>query len=240
MQPVIVIPARGGSKRLPGKNLRPLFGVPIISRVVEVCIESRCFSEIVVSTDSSEIADVARCAGATVNGLRPEKLSTDESVLLDVLRYEVEEMRHLVSSVDIVAMALPTAALLSSSIIRRAIAEFQIDETYSAALTLARSPVPPELLWSIADGRASANVPQAFGSSSQHLRPAYFDAGMLYLYRVDYLFKNQQRAYTHNLMPIVIPTESAVDINTEDDWTRAEFAFAYSRRREGHAYLEGL
>jgi pseudaminic acid cytidylyltransferase len=219
-----VIPARGGSKRIPGKNIMPFCGRPMIAYALDAVKESGLFDKIHVSTDSEEIRDVVTDLGYEVEFLRDPTLADDFTGLVPVLRWVVNEYRKRGEDYTQVCCMMPNAPLVRSTDVAQA---WQIFERFAGEyplLVYARFPVPIE--WAFrrgADGLMTAVSPPSLLIRSQDLEHAYYECGPFNLWRIEHL--QHDNPLTGKVLSYVIPTERAVDIDTPEDLVYAERLF---------------
>lgn len=219
-----VIPARGGSKGLPRKNILPCNGKPLIHYTIEAALNSGCIHEVVVSTDSEEIAHVSRLAGASVPFLRPVELATDHARSMDVLKHAVAFYEQRQQSFEHIMLLQPTSPLRDAEDIRKAYDMYvrhQADSLQSVALT----DVHPYLLREM-DGQRKCLQPY-FQHEQQHLRrqdvkELYVLNGAIYIVRQDVLM-NQHTLVGHNNYGYVMPKERSIDIDDRIDLKFAEW-----------------
>jgi pseudaminic acid cytidylyltransferase len=226
MQDVIVLPARGGSKRIPRKNIRPFFGVPILARAISTA-RSACPSAcIIVSTDDPEIADVAREAGAEVPFMRPASLSDDYTGTTAVMAH----VARTLSLPDACALCClyPTTPLLRPE----RLSEGRALLSDGAAFTFAalRFTVPPQrALLADSDGFVRPAIPSKIEARSQDLDPWFHDAGQFYWGHAGQWISTPQ-LFLARTRAVMLGRDEVCDIDTPDDWTEAERRFA---AREG-------
>ena len=232
MRALAVIPARGGSKRLPGKNIRDFAGKPMLAWPVEAALKSGLFETVMVSTDSEEIAAVARAAGASVPFLRSAKTADDHAILLDVMaevvgRYEVQDRRF-----ERLCCILPTAPLLRASTLTYAAAlmdEGGFDTVFPVVAFT--SPIQRALRRDGA-GRTEMRQPEYYATRSQDLEPAYHDAGQFYWMTREVCLKKQPM-FAGRAGSFVIDEMDAQDIDTQTDWRLAELKMQARREALG-------
>jgi len=216
---IAVIPARGGSKRIPRKNVRMFRGKPMIAWTVEAALASNCFSRVIVSTDDAEIAEVAKRCGAEVPFVRPQRLADDHTGTTPVVAHALRELA-LSGDLDFACCLYATAPFLCPEDIRcgRAlIAETEAD--YAFAVTRFRYPIQRALRIGT-DGHVSMFQPEHFDTRSQDLEEAWHDAGQFYWGRVDAWLAGR-RVFSSGV-PVVLPGHRVQDIDTEEDWRMAE------------------
>jgi pseudaminic acid cytidylyltransferase len=215
-----IIPARGGSKRIPRKNIRAFEGRPIIDYSIAASRASGLFDRIVVSTDDAEIAEVARRSGADVPFVRPAALADDHAATVPVVRHAIDWCAEHGTPADEVCCVYATAPFVTAAELRAA------HELLSAGIdfvfTAARFHFPPQRgLLVDANGLVRPLLPEAIAKRSQDLPPVLHDAGQFYWgtaaawQRHELIFCARARAYE-------LPAERVQDIDTADDWARAE------------------
>lgn len=226
-----VIPARGGSKRIPRKNIRPFAGKPMILYAIEAAISSGVFSHVVVTTDDAEIAEVARSAGAEIPFMRPPELADDHTPTVPVIAHAIRACMELGWQMDTACCIYPGVPLMQASDIRDALA---ILEQGGADYVFPVTPFPSPIqraLKRAADGVTRPFYPEFVGTRTQDLEPGYHDAGQFYWGRTPaWLAALNIHA---NGKSIVLPEWRVVDIDTPADWTRAEALFRALTERGG-------
>jgi pseudaminic acid cytidylyltransferase len=216
-----VIPARGGSKRIPRKNIRPFLGVPLLARTVELLQRSGLFDRIVVSTDDDEIAAVATSAGAEVPFRRPADLANDTAATLPVIAHAIGALDASGPRADLICAVYPAAVLSQASDFRDCLALLQESPgDYSFPATTFRFPIQRALRLH-PDRSCSLFWPEQGSARSQDLEPAYHDAGQFYWGRRD-AWLAQRPIFSNRSRMLVIPHHRVQDIDTIDDWQRAE------------------
>jgi len=240
MTSLCVIPARGGSQRIPRKNIRPFAGVPILRRTIGIVLESGVADRVVVSTDDAEIADVARAAGAEVPFLRAPDLAGDHVPTIPVVADTITrlaEREH--RAFDTTWVVYPTAALLEPRDLVQARDAF-ISSGTTAALSVVESPGPIERSWRrAANGRGRMSAPEYVNTRTQDLQPAFFDAGQFYVADTSFWLGGMTLAEIGPLL-LPLPRERAIDIDTLDDWRFAESVFTGTNAGAEADRLEAL
>jgi N-acylneuraminate cytidylyltransferase len=224
-----VIPARGGSRRLPRKNIRPFCGKPVIAWSIEAARASGCFESIIVSTDDSEIADVARRSGAEVPFMRPRELADDQTGTAAVVRHAIGWHSGSGKKPDPVCCIYATAPFLTGEDLRRGLDVLQ-SEGARFCFPVARygSPIQRALrLTSV--NRVEMREPQYVDARSQDLEPAYHDAGQFY-WGTAAAWLSGDPLFTNGSAAIVLPGSRVQDIDTAEDWEIAEAKFHASRQ----------
>lgn len=225
MNAICIIPARGGSKRIPRKNIRAFRGRPIISYPIAAALASGCFGEVMVSTDDPEIAEVARTWGATVPFLRSSENSSDGAPSQDVFGEVLQAYASSQGrSFDAACAIYPTAALARPAQIREGWQKLQSDPTLTAVLPVIRFDFPIQRALAMRDGRVPMMWPEHYDSRSQDLEPAFHDAGQWYWFRPEPFLRTGE-LMGPNCAGIVIPPWDAQDIDDEEDWILAEMKF---------------
>jgi N-acylneuraminate cytidylyltransferase len=218
-----VIPARGGSKRIPRKNVRPFCGQPIIGWSIQAALASGCFDRVVVSTDDDEIAEVARRFGAEVPFVRPVHLADDHTGTLPVVRHAIEAC-GVDAANGRVCCIYPTAPFVTADDLRRGreiLAESGAD--YAFGVTSYPFPIQRAIRLT-ADGRVEMFHPEHFQTRSQDLEEAWHDAGQFYWGRAT-AWLEERPLFGHGSAPVKLPRHRVQDIDTPEDWVRAEWLF---------------
>lgn len=220
---VAIIPARGGSKRLPGKNLRLFAGKPLIAWTIESALTSGCFSRVIVSTDDSDIAVVAQRWGAEVPFLRPSHLATDAASTQDVLAHAMTQMLAEDSDdVDYMMLLQPTSPLRQVSDIQAAFRLLE-EKNGDAIVSVCESTVPLHLCNQLPDNQAMTNfiAPPSMGA---HTKPYYQLNGAIYLMtRAIALDLGKLYQAPTQTFAYIMPQSRSADIDTELDFLWAEF-----------------
>ena len=223
MSVIAIITARGGSKRIPKKNIKEFYGKPMLAYAIEAAKDSGIFDEIMVSTDSEEIADVARKYGANVPFLRSEKTSSDFAITYDVLMEVIEEYNKLGKSFDDICCIYPCVPFLKSESLKNAY-DLMAARKANAVMPVCKYPAPVEWAMRINDDVLSADDVKKQLIRSQDLKPAYFDAGMFYFYKTE-IFVKERTTLFPNTLGYVIDESECQDIDTPDDWKMAEMKY---------------
>jgi pseudaminic acid cytidylyltransferase len=219
-----VIPARGGSKRIPRKNIKLFCGKPMLAWTIEVAKESKCFDQIVVSTDDDEIADLARNCGAGVPFRRPVELSDDYTGTIPVVAHAVRTLQSQGASPAVVCCIYATAPFLQGADLSRGLTELQ-QSGADYAFSVTRYEFPIQRAIRIADsGRVEMFYPEYFNTRSQDLEAAYHDAAQFYWGRTD-AWLSGKTIFSQAATPVILPHHRVQDIDTLEDWDRAEWMF---------------
>lgn len=227
---ICVIPARGGSKRIPRKNIKHFCGKPIIAWSIQAAIESNCFGKIVVSTDDCEIAQIARDFGAETPFVRPPYLSDDHTGTTEVVAHTIEHLKTQTTSIDAVCCIYATAPFVTYKTIRLGLESLR-DQKASYAFTVTSYPFPIQRAIRITqDNRVEMLQPEHLESRSQDLENTYHDAGQLYWGTAEAWLTNKP-IFGLDSIPIVLPRHIVQDIDTNEDWERAEWLFKAAREK---------
>ena len=221
---VAIIPARGGSKRIPRKNIRPFLGVPLLARTIEILQDVALFDRIVVSTDDDEVATVAVQTGAEVPFRRPAELADDHTPTVPVVAHALQEIAKDAPLATAACCVYPAAVLLDPESLLRARELLDAPAT-SFVVPVAALPTPIERALRIdADGRCQMTHPEHRTSRTQDLEPAYHDVGQFYWGKTR-AWLDQSPIHGDQTRALVIPSCRAQDIDTEEDWVFAEQRF---------------
>ena len=234
MRSVAVIPARGGSKRIPRKNIRLFAGKPMIAWSIQAALASGVFEEVLVSTDDVEIAEIARSLGAQVPFMRPLDLSGDYIGLTPVVRHAITWLCEAGRAPDLVTCAYPTAPFLRAEDLQSACKaiEARSDVDYIVAVGSFSAPVQRAIVGG-KEGFLEFLWPEFALTRSQDLRHGFYDAGHFFVGRAG-AFMRYSSALEGRAMPYVIPRMLCQDIDTEEDWEHAASIFEYWQyRKEG-------
>ena len=219
-----VIPARGGSKRIPRKNIKPFFGRPIIAWSIEAARASGCFDRVIVSTDDVEIAQVARDVGAEVPFMRPAELSDDHAGTIAVVRHAIEWQAASGPAPSQVCCIYATAPFLLAEDVQQGLAELvRSGADFAFSVTAYPSPIQRAIRID-PTGRVSMFDPEQFKTRSQDLEPAYHDAAQFYWGRTS-AWLSAVTLFGPASAAVVLPPHRVQDIDTPDDWVRAEWMF---------------
>jgi pseudaminic acid cytidylyltransferase len=219
-----VIPARGGSKRIPRKNIKSFCGKPMIAWSVEAALQSGCFDHVIVSTDDAEIAEVARQWGAQVPFMRPTTLADDHTGTIPVMRHAIEWFSERRQVSDQICCIYATAPFISAVDIRRGL-DILIDSGSDYAFTVTKYPFPIQrAIRIIEQGRVAMFNPEKFNTRSQDLEEVYHDAGQFYWGRAS-AWLTGKVIFGPHAAAIQLPRYRVQDIDTAEDWQMAEYLF---------------
>ena len=219
-----IIPARGGSKRIPRKNIKPFAGKPMIAWSIESALASGCFDRIIVSTDDAEIADVARAHGAEVPFMRPPELSDDHTGTIPVVAHAVGCMSQLVGPVEFACCLYATAPFVQAQDLRQGMDVLQRSGAqYAFSVTSYAFPIQRAIRIR-ADERVEMLNPEYFNTRSQDLEEVFHDAGQFY-WGLSNAWLNHLKIFGHDSVPVRLPRERVQDIDNPEDWVLAELKF---------------
>ncbi len=218
---VCVIPARGGSKRIPRKNIKEFNGKPIIAYSIEAALISNCFGQVIVSTDDDEISEVAKKYGAHVPFVRPDELSNDYVGTIPVIKHTIEWMEDNDNYIENVCCLYATAPFLQSKIISKAYKQLK-DSSADYCFSVTKFTFPIQRAIKIIQGdKVDMFYPEHFNTRSQDLEEAFHDAGQFYWGKAQ-AFKDELPLFSEVATPYVLPRYLVQDIDTMEDWIRAE------------------
>jgi N-acylneuraminate cytidylyltransferase len=219
---VAIIPARGGSKRIPRKNLKPFDGVPMIVRSIRTALDCGLFDQVVVSTDDQEIADVARAHGAQVPFVRPVELADDFTGTAAVIVHALSQLPIF----DYVCCIYATAPLLQARYLRQGHELLVQHPDKSFAFSVAGFGFPVQRALTLDEqGALTSLYPEFRNTRSQDLPEAYQDAGQFYWGRREAWLRGDV-LFSPASLPVILPRHLVQDIDTLEDWKRAEYLYA--------------
>jgi pseudaminic acid cytidylyltransferase len=221
---VAIIPARGGSKRIPRKNIKPFYGKPIIVWSIEAAMDSGCFDRVVVSTDDQEIAEVAKQHGAEVPFMRPKSLSDDFTGTTAVVNHAIEWLNGEGGAVDLACCIYATAPFVRAVDISSGLA--LLDESGADfSFSVTTFPFPIQRAIKIRnDQRCEMFQPEMFNQRSQDLEEAFHDAGQFYWGKAEAWLKDKMM-FSPSAIPYILPRIRVQDIDTMEDWENAEIVY---------------
>lgn len=220
MSRIAIIPARGGSKRIPRKNIKPFAGKPMIAYAIDAALRSQLFDQVIVSTDDDEIADVARRSGASIPFVRPADLSDDHTPTVPVVAHAIEACEAMGMTVDMACCIYACVPFIEVDDLHRALERLHGSEAdYAFPVTEFPSAIQRALRRD-AGGRMSPFHPEYTLVRTQDLEPAYYDVGQFYWGRRTAWMSNPRIHASGVGLPI--PGWRVADIDTPDDWLRAE------------------
>ncbi len=223
MKNLCIIPARGGSKRIPRKNIKPFMGKPIMAYSIEAALKSGIFDEVMVSTDDDEFAEVARQYGAKVPFMRSAATANDYATTEDVLIEVLDEYKKQGREFDNICCLYSTAPFVTSERLCEAFSNMQ-QENADAIFTVVAYSYPIQRCLHIVDGKIGMKWPEYQTARSQDLETVYHDAGQFYFARVPQL-RIEKDLWMKNCIPLILPETEVQDLDTLTDWQMAEMKF---------------
>lgn len=223
MRRIAVITARGGSKRIPRKNIRDFCGKPILAYSIEAALASGSFDTVMVSTEDKEIAEIAEGYGAEVPFFRSGRNADDFAATRDVLREVLEEYESRGERFDVMCCIYPTAPFVTAQRLREA-AELLEKNGADSVLPVVRFSFPPQRCVIVKDGAVQFKWPEYAQARSQDLEPYYHDAGQFYCLKVE-SFREQNVMVMKRTIPLILSEMEIQDIDTEEDWRLAELKY---------------
>lgn len=225
MKKIAVIPARGGSKRIPGKNIREFCGRPMIAWPIEAARESGLFDRIVVSTDDEEIAEVSRREGAEVPFTRPDRLADDHTGTGPVIRHAVEWILEHWGTPEHICTIYATAPFVRAEDLREGLEKLQGADDAHKSFAVTSFPFPIQRALRITEsGRVEMFQPEHEKTRSQDLEEAYHDAGQFYWSTLEGVLEDVP-TFSQASVPVIMPRHRVQDIDTPEDWETAEALF---------------
>lgn len=223
MKIIAIIPARGGSKRIPRKNIKDFAGQPIIKYSIDAALKSGCFDEVMVSTDDQEIAEFAKSIGANVPFMRSAKNSTDMAMTVPVLEEVIGEYKKLGQDFDYLCCIYPTAPFVNAKKLKEA-KKLLLEGIAEAVVPVMKFSYPIQRALKIEAGIAKMFWPENYNMRSQDLEPAYHDCGQFYFMKTSAMLE-QKKLFPNLTIPLEVPESEGQDIDNEEDWRVAEMKF---------------
>ena len=221
---VAVIPARGGSKRIPRKNIRTFCGRPMIAYSIEAARQSDLFDRIIVSTDDEEIAAIAAASGAEIPFMRPQELADDFISPSEAVKHAIRWLIDHGSAPTHVCCIYPTAPFIDAADLRTGHEKLvQSGKSYVFSVTSFPFPVQRAVRINV-DGEIEAMYPEFVAKRSQDIERAFHDAGQFY-WALPEAFLNDVPIFSQASIPVILDRHRVQDIDTEEDWLRAELMF---------------
>jgi len=215
---IAIIPARGGSKRIPRKNIKIFNGKPIIAYSIEAAVESGCFDKIIVSTDDQEIAEVAKSYGADVPFIRPDDVSGDYATTADVILHMLDWCDANSLKIDHVCCIYATAPFIESSDIIESYNQLIQSDNATYCFPVCEFPFPIQRgVKCNQNGRVEMFQPEHFNTRSQDLEVAYHDVGQFY-WGTSSAYRSNIPMFSDKAIPFPISRKRVVDLDTPEDW----------------------
>lgn len=223
MKNIAIITARGGSKRIPRKNIKAFCGKPIIAYSIEAALKSGVFDEVMVSTDDQEIKNIAIAYGAKVPFLRSEKTSNDMAMTYEVLLEVLDEYEKRGLKFEQLCCIYPTAPFITAEKLKLGMTQLENEEADTVIPIVAFS-FPPQRGFIINDNNVTFKYPENALKRSQDLEPMYHDCGQFYCLNIE-KFKESKKIISDNTKPLFMNELEVQDIDNESDWEIAELKY---------------
>ena len=227
---IALITARGGSKRIPRKNIKEFLGQPIIKYSIDAALQSGCFDEVMVSTDDAEIAEFAKQYGASVPFIRSEKNSNDHSTTADVLLEVIHAYKDIGKTFDYACCIYPTAPFVTAEKLKIAFNKLT-ESTSKSVIPVVRFGFPIFRSFKMENDLLKLNWPEYLNTRSQDLAPNYHDAGQFYFFRTDSFLK-EKKIFTDHTIGIEMPESEVQDIDNQEDWILAEIKYSFLLQKQ--------
>jgi len=229
MSCVCIIPARGGSKRIARKNIKDFFGKPLLSYSIKTALESKLFDKVIVSTDDEEIAKIALEYGAEVPFLRSKELSCDFTGTAAVTQHAIEYLKSIGQTYDYVCTIYATAPLLQIKYLIEGYEKLKNSNAVNS-FSCTSMPFPIQRTFKLTtDGRCEMFYPEHANTRSQDLDEAFQDAGQFYWNKL--ASTSDKIMFSSDSIPIILPRHLVQDIDTLEDWERAEIMYAVIKEK---------
>ena len=230
---ICIIPARGGSKRIPRKNIKSFCGQSIIGYSIKAALDSQCFDQVIVSTDDAEIVEVAKSFGASVPFVRPESLANDYAGTTPVVKHAIEWFDDQGQSPSEVCCLYATAPFVQANAIRKAYNQMKQEQVdYCFTVTSFAFPIQRAIKVTTAN-KIEMFYPKHLETRSQDLEESYHDAGQFYWGKAE-AFKQQKPVFSKDASPYILPRYLVQDIDTLEDWARAEIMYKILQEMTAH------
>lgn len=223
MKALAIITARGGSKRIPRKNIKEFVGKPILAYSIEAALQSGVFDEVMVSTEDEEIAEIAKKYGANVPFYRSERTSNDFASTVDVIEEVVDEYEKRGKTFDMIVCIYPTAPFITAERLKEAV-ERLASSNADTLIPVVRFSYPPQRALVIKDDMLVFNDTRYLNSRSQDLEKHYHDAGQFYVTKTE-SFKTYREFMVGKVLPMELSELEVQDIDNEVDWKLAELKY---------------
>jgi len=223
---IAIIPARGGSKRIPRKNIKDFCGKPMIAWSIEAALQSSCFERVIVSTDDEEIAEVALRLGAEVPFMRPDELSGDFVATIPVIKHAIQHLEANQITPEWVCCIYATAPFISADALKSGLTLIQQKNAdYIFSVTSYAFPIQRAIKLQ-EDGTVKMFSPEYFNTRSQDLEEAYHDAGQFYWGARD-AWLEEKPIFSSKSYPVILPRYLVQDIDTQEDWKTAKIKHSF-------------
>lgn len=223
---IAIIPARGGSKRIPRKNIKLFHGKPMIAYSIEAALSSGCFDKVIVSTDDQEIAEVAKQYGAEVPFIRPDDISDDHATTIDVIHHAVQWYEHQQVEIDYVCCLYATAPFVTAEDLKLGYQKLVSDKKVEFVFSATSFPFPIQRAIKLStSGAVTMFAPENELVRSQDLEEAYHDAGQFYWGKKS-AFLERKSFFSPHSRVVLLPRQRVQDIDTDEDWHFAETLYS--------------
>ncbi len=223
MANVAIITARGGSKRIPRKNIKEFLGRPIIEYSIKAALDSGIFDEVMVSTDDNEIAEIAKRAGAKIPFMRSADAANDFATTTDVIAEVLKQYKEIGQEFDFACCIYPTAPFVTKDLLLKA-QELVEKENADSCFPIIQYSFPPQRGMIVENGNAKYKYPEYQFTRSQDLEKMYHDSGQFYFFNVK-RFEQTGKMLGDDIKPLIISEMEAQDIDNEEDWKIAEIKY---------------
>lgn len=228
MSRIAIIPARGGSKRIPRKNIKDFLGKPVIAYSIETALQSELFDEVMVSTDDEEIADVAKHFGAKVPFMRSKENANDFATTMDVIKEVLNCYEKQNKQFEYGCCVYPAAPFITTDLLRSAFDKL-VNEQRDCVFPVVQYSNPVWRSLKIENEKVSMWWPENLNKRSQDLPPVYYDAGQFYWFN-SFEILEKKTLYTNNTSAVIVDELAVQDIDNLDDWELAEFKYDYLQK----------
>lgn len=226
MPNIAIITARGGSKRIPRKNIKDFLGNPIIAYSIEAAIESKLFDEVMVSTDDTEIAEIAKQNGAKIPFFRSSKTSDDYATTHDVIQEVLSTYKDLGQNFDVACCIYPTAPFVNPKLLKNAFNILKENRSYDFVMPIVPFSFPIQRSFILEDDcKIKYAFPENINKRSQDLRKHFHDTGQFYMFDVEKYFERGSLV-SSNMYGIEVSELMVQDIDNEVDWKLAELKYS--------------
>ena len=220
---IAIIPARGGSKRIPKKNIKDFFGKPLIAYSIEIALALNLFDKVIVTTDDEEIAKISKKYGAEVPFIRPPELSDDFTGTGDVINHAISYLENQGEYYEYICTIYATAPLLQKKYLIQGYEQLKSSSAINS-FSATTMPFPIQRTFKIDENeRCEMFTPEHYMTRSQDLEEAYQDAGQFYWTKVNE--ESSEIMFGKDSIPIILPRHLVQDIDTLEDWKRAEIMY---------------
>ncbi len=223
MKKIAIITARGGSKRIPRKNIKEFCGKPILAYSIEAAVTAGIFDEVMVSTEDEEIAEIAKKYGAKVPFYRSKKTAGDFATTNDVILEVLAKYEEIGEHFDLGCCIYPTAPFVTGEKLKAAVEQLLASDA-DTLIPVVPFSYPPQRAMIVKNERLVFEYPQYLDSRSQDLEPHYHDVGQFYVFQTEALKRNQ-KLMVGNILPMVISELEVQDIDNRTDWEIAEMKY---------------